>query len=184
MSDGLLVLTPLRIEQWAVGRGVPARRTGMGPRCRAGTISTPVVVAGLCGALDPRLRPGDVVVADEVRDAAGTVTTTTGADWLATAVGGVLGPVLTVPRVVRGAERVALGAGGALAVDMESAYLLGEVTTPRAVVRVVVDTPDFPLLHPHTVPGGIAALRRLHRLVPELRRWAHRVHSPTREMEV
>src|SRR5439155_20045901 len=83
---GLMVLAPLGFEARAVRRGLPPpgidvriERTGRGPRRaraaarRAATIpSRAVAVAGVCGALDPTLRPGDVVVATEIRGPDGT----------------------------------------------------------------------------------------------------------------
>src|SRR5439155_1660864 len=60
----------------AVGRSRPAvrvLRTGMGPVRAAGSAehaagmpALAVAVAGLCGALDPELSPGDLVVASEI----------------------------------------------------------------------------------------------------------------------
>jgi 4-hydroxy-3-methylbut-2-enyl diphosphate reductase len=70
----LLVCTALGIEARAVRRGLPAdvtvRRTGMGP-VAAGRAVLPafeaLAVTGFGGALDDELRPGDVLVASEVR---------------------------------------------------------------------------------------------------------------------
>ncbi|MFD2395945.1 4-hydroxy-3-methylbut-2-enyl diphosphate reductase [Prauserella oleivorans] len=56
---------------------------------------------------------------------------------------------------------------------MESARLLDMIgSRPAAVVRAVVDTPTRSLLHPATVPGGIAALSSLRAIGPALHRWA------------
>ncbi|HEY5658295.1 MAG TPA: 4-hydroxy-3-methylbut-2-enyl diphosphate reductase, partial [Myxococcota bacterium] len=75
----LLVAAPLRIEARALRRGAPELRvirTGMGPdRSRRaadrlrGDPAERLVVAGFCGALDPALLPGQVVVASELRGA-------------------------------------------------------------------------------------------------------------------
>ncbi|HMI71969.1 MAG TPA: hypothetical protein VK510_18375, partial [Solirubrobacteraceae bacterium] len=86
----LLVLAPLRIEARAVsptlGAGSQLQRAGMGPkRARsaaaraARTAADAVAVAGFCGALDPALRPGDLVVATEVRGPGGSVACPTAA---------------------------------------------------------------------------------------------------------
>ncbi|HWR47143.1 MAG TPA: 4-hydroxy-3-methylbut-2-enyl diphosphate reductase [Pseudonocardiaceae bacterium] len=75
MSRAVLC-TPLRIEQAALrgaGRSMRLVHTGMGPRRASATAATlssstdPVLVAGVGGALAPQVRPGDVVVASEVR---------------------------------------------------------------------------------------------------------------------
>ena len=83
---------------------------------------------------------------------------------------------------------------GAIAVDMESAWLAEALTRADipvvhgfvlrlAVVRVVVDTPAAPLLHPRTVPNGVRALRVLARVAATLPAWAAAPtawrHAPT-----
>ena len=70
-----MLCAPLRVEQAALrGTGLRVVHTGMGPRRAAATAATlggdPVLVAGVGGALAPGIRPGDVVVASEVRLAA------------------------------------------------------------------------------------------------------------------
>jgi 4-hydroxy-3-methylbut-2-enyl diphosphate reductase len=83
-------------------------------------------------------------------------------------------PVVASDRVVtRAAEYERLARTGAAAVDMESAAVVAACSrhlpgVPIAVVRVVVDTPLAPMLRPHTVTGGITALRTLRRLGPVL----------------
>ena len=71
-----VLCTPLRVEQAALsgaGRSMRVVHTGMGPRRAGATAATlsrhtgPVLVAGVGGALAPHIRPGDVVVATEVR---------------------------------------------------------------------------------------------------------------------
>ena len=73
----LLVLAPLAVEAIAIARarGLRVERTGMGPdkaRRAAKRLATDraatIAVVGLAGAVDDSLEPGDVVVADEVRD--------------------------------------------------------------------------------------------------------------------
>ena len=189
---GLMVLAPLGFEARAVRRGLPPpgidvriERTGMGPRRaraaarRAATIpSRAVAVAGVCGALDPTLRPGDVVVATEIRGPDGT-TVLPGAGILLAAVralglSATMGPIVSMDHLVSGRERRELAATGAVAVDMESAWLAPAAgDRPLAVLRVVSDTPRRGLLHaPATVPGGLAALRNLRRATPALASWA------------
>src|SRR5579884_1024214 len=81
-SDEIVVLAPLALEARAVRTGAPwaeVRRVGMGPRraARSAQISAasghrPILIAGFCGALDPSLEPGDIVLATELRGPSGT----------------------------------------------------------------------------------------------------------------
>src|SRR5207247_1150046 len=105
-----------------------------------------VAVAGVCGALSPDLKPGDVVVATEVRTPDGAaIHCSSGPLAAAVRAMGIephLGPLVSWPHTVSGAERETLAATGAIAVDMESAWLAeGAAGRPFAVLRVVVDTP-------------------------------------------
>jgi len=175
---GPLVCTPLRVERLAVGGG--AVRTGGGRRSREWAhthrpdAARPLLVAGVAGALDPRLRPGDLVVATEVRSG-GTVVPCPSAPLLATALRrrGLpvhLGPLVSSPRLVTGAARGLLAADGELAVDLESAALVAG-GGPVAVVRAVVDTPSHPLAAPGTVVRGLRALRALRAAAPAIAEW-------------
>jgi 4-hydroxy-3-methylbut-2-en-1-yl diphosphate reductase len=186
-EPGLLVAAPLRLEAMALRRGLPADlvvRTGMGPaRSRRAAKAlrdrnpAALAVAGVCGALTDELAPGDVVVANEVRSADGVVACPS-APLLAGALRAIgltvrVGPIVSVDRVVQGAERAELAATGALAVDMESAMLADAAAgRPFAVVRVVVDTPTKPLVRPATVATGLTAISTLGRLGPVLLSWA------------
>ena len=185
--NGTAVCTPLAVERAALhGRisGLLLVRTGMGSRRSAKAAARlaaagprPVVVAGLAGALDPRLRPGDLVVATEVRGPDAATVSVPAAGPLAVALRrhGLrvhLGPVVSHPAPVHGAARSGLAAAGALAVDMESVWLAAAAAGgPFAVVRAVVDTPGTPLLRPGTVTRGLAALRSLRCAAPALREW-------------
>ncbi len=189
----LLVVTALRTEFAALsGHSEQATlaRCGMGParveQWLATFRNTPtdaVVVAGVAGGLDPSLRPGDVVVASEVRDAHGRVAVRAGAPLVAELRRLGLrvrhGPVLTRDTLVGGAdEREKLAATGALAVDMESAPLSRAFAArglPVAVVRVVVDTAMVPVMRPATVRNGVRALAVLRRIGPVLQAWADAV---------
>jgi 4-hydroxy-3-methylbut-2-enyl diphosphate reductase len=183
-----LVLTPLRLEAAAVRRGLPEAkvvRTGMGRERSLDAVARrreqaqgAVAVAGVAGAVDPTLRPGDVVVATEVRTKDGHVRACPGAMLLATAVRArgmrvVCGPILSADRVIGARERDCLRADGIVAVDMESAWLAetaGE--SPLAVLRVVVDEPGRRLVDPRTAVDGIRALAALTRAAPALAVWA------------
>ena len=134
----LLVYTPLRIEQLAVAPGLPGARVlrcGMGPgrarraACAAGGAGGPVAVAGLCGAVVPGVRPGDVVVASEVRGPHGVVACESRelAECLAgRGLGRVhVGPLACGARPVYGRRRAALARQGVIAADMESQLVKG-----------------------------------------------------------
>jgi 4-hydroxy-3-methylbut-2-enyl diphosphate reductase len=183
----LLVAAALGLEARALRRGLPrdaVLRTGMGParskRAVPGIRSRQAnafAVAGFGGALTGDLAPGDVVVATEVRTG-GTVRTCPSAPLLATALRAAgltvhTGPIVSADHVVHGAERAELARSGALAVDMESAFLAEAAGDgPLAVVRVIVDTPSAPLISPATLVGGFTAYRALARVGPVLRAWA------------
>ncbi len=141
MSD-LLIAAPLRLEAWAISSGIRLRprlatvhRTGMGPRrARAAApvlLARPgaaLVVMGFGGGLDEHSDVGDVVVADAVQGPDGAAVACAGAESLAQALGrrglGVRrGTVASVARLAMGETRTRLREGGAIAVDMESAWL-------------------------------------------------------------
>jgi 4-hydroxy-3-methylbut-2-enyl diphosphate reductase len=136
-------------------------------------------VAGVAGALTDALTPGDIVVASEIRSAGGAEPVpTTDASGLAGLLRSAglsvqIGPIVSADHLVRGQERAELAASGALAVDMESAELVGAADgVPFAVLRVVVDTPARPLFHPATPIGGLSALRTLAKVGSALCDWA------------
>jgi 4-hydroxy-3-methylbut-2-enyl diphosphate reductase len=190
----LLLLTPLGVERVAAARAsasTEVMRTGMGParaadaarRARARQARA-VAVAGVCGALDPGLRAGDVVVATEVVGPEGrTACRGTGPLVAALRRAGLratAGPVASVDHVVSGADRPALArATGAIAVDMESAWLAAAAEgRPFAVVRVVVDAPGRDLRRAlKTMGSGLVALRSLRRAIAPIERWAGAVAS-------
>lgn len=133
----LLVCAALGIEARAIRRGLPAHLarvvvTGVGPRRAARAAAglawrEAVAVVGFGGAAGRNLRPGDVLVASEVRFR-GRVHPCPSAPLLAgeLAEAGLpasIGPLVTADRLVRGAERHRLAAEGAYAVDMETGPL-------------------------------------------------------------
>ena len=158
--------------------------TGYGPRRAAGRAAAlrqvpfgALAIAGTGGGLARDLRPGDLVVASEVRDGE-TVIPCPSAPLLAGELrrAGLrvrVGPVVSVDHLVHGAERDRLAATGALVADLESAALARAAAgRPLAVIRAVSDTPDRPLLRPGALGGGLAALRSLRAAGPVLARWA------------
>jgi 4-hydroxy-3-methylbut-2-enyl diphosphate reductase len=88
-----------------------------------------------------------------------------------------VGPLVSADHVVRGPERAALAAEGALAADMESAWLAPAAAgRPLAVLRVALDTPERELHRPlATLAGGFTAWRALRRAAPALALWAREV---------
>jgi 4-hydroxy-3-methylbut-2-enyl diphosphate reductase len=184
----ITVATPLLVEYKAVRRalrGARVARTGMGPRkSRASRARIagdgPLVVMGVAGGLSPDVRPGDVVVASEIREGL-TVVAVTKADDLVESLrnGGFpvhLGPIVSVTRVAGEQERVALAATGAIAVDTESAQLVdGWPGRPIAVVRTIADAASAPLWRPGTAVRGFRALKVLRRATPIVEDWATNV---------
>jgi 4-hydroxy-3-methylbut-2-en-1-yl diphosphate reductase len=190
MSD-LAVLAPSRIEARALRRGASDTAvvaTGMGRRrseAAAGRMADTiaghqaVAVAGFCGAVDPDLRPGDVVVASAVVRPDGGRRDFPGAAMLAgelsrAGLRAVCGPVHSVERLVRGHERHVLRATGAVAADMESAWLLDGIpnAVPSAVVRAVTDGPGHGLVSPRVTVNAWRAARSLRTALPVLEQWA------------
>jgi len=187
----LLVLAPLRLEALALRRGLrdpetSVVRTGMGPahakaaaeRLGTGCYEGPFAVAGVCGGVDPALRPGDVVVASALRTEDGGEYELPGAEVLANAVrklglACVTGTVLSVERLERSARRAATGHAGIVGVDMESAWLAAAAgDSPLAVLRVVADAGGKSVYSLRTPLDGALALRVLRRAAPALEDWA------------
>jgi 4-hydroxy-3-methylbut-2-en-1-yl diphosphate reductase len=183
MTAPAVIATPLRTEYAAVHGGVTGARvarSGRGPRRSMDWSITrgqgPVLVAGVAGALQPGLRPGDLVVADEVTDGNGRLPIES-APLLAGAlrrrclrvhVGALLGSAT----LATGAARRRMAAHGCLAVDTETWQLAaGAGGHPFAAVRAIVDTPTDPLVSPATVTRGLAALRSLRAAAPALDEW-------------
>jgi 4-hydroxy-3-methylbut-2-enyl diphosphate reductase len=195
----LTIAAPLRIEAHALRGGCTSahvERTGMGRRhavasgrrlAAALTGNDPgcFAVGGVAGGVTTELAPGSVVVANEVRTIDGRVAPlplpaapVVAAALRAAGVPVAVGPVVSSPHLLRPSERPDLVASGALAVDMESAWLLDPVQhagiDPRtlAVVRVLVDTPRHELFSPATVGNGRRALATLRSTAAALERWA------------
>jgi len=143
-----------------------------------------LAVTGFCGAAAGHLRPGDVVVASEVRGPDGVHGCESAGMVAALDALGIarvhVGPLACADHVVRGAERGTLAAEGALAADMESAWLAPAAAgRPFAVVRVVLDAPARGLSRlPATIYGVIPAWRTLRRLAPALATWAQGAVEP------
>ena len=190
----LLLVCALRAEQWALRAGMPGTadaavlRTGMGQQ-RAGRsvrnalaqrayAPRALIYAGFGAAVRPGIRPGDILVASEVRDALGERSELPRCGALADALTRAghtvhTGPLYTADRIVRGPQRTALHADGVFGVDMETAAALRALPAEVAAgaVRVVVDTPEQELLRPGTLVHGLRAWRVLRAAAPVLAAW-------------
>jgi 4-hydroxy-3-methylbut-2-enyl diphosphate reductase len=193
MTQRLLVLVPLRVEASALrtGPGWHVLRSGMGParaqiaaaRGLAVTDAVAVAVVGVCAAVSPGLRPGDVVCATEVRRAGAEPIETDRAELLASAVRSLglralVGPIVSTEKLSRRDERRRLDQEGVLAVDMESAWLAAAAAgRSLAVLRVVVEPAGRHLVDPRTVSTGLRALANLRRACPALTEWSNAITS-------
>ncbi|AEW97310.1 MULTISPECIES: phosphorylase family protein [Streptomycetaceae] len=194
----LLLVCALRIEQAALRRGdrsgaagpVAVLRAGMGPRAARRSVdatlrddaalrTAAVLATGFCAGLAPGVRPGDVVVDDR-----STRATALAAALARLGVTVHTGRIAGSDHVVKGAERHALAAGGALAVDMESHAVrqAARAAGPRpvAVARVVVDTPEHELLRITTLRTGITAFKVLSSSFPAFLDWHRSTALPGR----
>jgi 4-hydroxy-3-methylbut-2-enyl diphosphate reductase len=187
-APDLVVLAPLSVEASAVRSGAPwaeVHQIGMGPKRATrsaqlvqGSAGSAILIAGFCGALDPDLEPGDVVLATELRGPTGThVCEDT------TILEGVLrrgglrvrrGPIASSQRLVIRERRRALQRSGALAVDMESAWLAPAVRgEPLVTLRVVLDTHRHELHRPlRTLHAAALAYRTLRQACALVHDWA------------
>jgi len=189
----LLVAAPLAIEAFALraaGPGVRVVRAGMGPRRAqraaqrlAHEPAAAFAVAGVCGALDARFEPGDLVVASVLVDPDGTRLEVPG-DALAAALARAglrvhVGAIACVARLADGQPRAELARRtGACAVDMVSFWLARAAAgRPFAVLRAVSDGPRHEFWRPALVTQGIAALRSLRAAAPVLASWAGEVSA-------
>lgn len=193
-ASGLLVLTPMGVERAALRRGLPGAlvvRTGVGAaRSREAAVraarepAAAVAVAGFCGAVAEGLRPGDVVVAGELRGPGGVIACESPPLAAALATEGIervhIGPLVSADHVVHGPERRVLAREGALAADMESFWLAAAAAgRPFAVLRVVLDAPGggtggLPLSR----AGAWIAWRALRCAAPALAVWAGLYGAP------
>jgi 4-hydroxy-3-methylbut-2-en-1-yl diphosphate reductase len=181
----LLVLAPLRVEARAlrVPEGTRVLRSGMGPaRARVAAArglaveARGVAIVGLCAAVSPELRSGDVVLASELRSDDSDPIPVPGSAMLAAALSrrGLrvhVGPMLSLDHLAGREERRALR-DDVLAVDMESAWLAAAAGgRPLVVVRVVVESAQRHLYDPRALLAAVRALRNLRRAGEALSEW-------------
>jgi 4-hydroxy-3-methylbut-2-enyl diphosphate reductase len=160
----LAVLTAVRSEAEAIGGGVMLTGVGMeqagttGARMREQLAAgTPVALAGIARRLDPDLAPGALVVATELRTTDGTPPRRLpGADLVAGDLARLglhvrTGPLVSTSWPLSAEEAKVLAAEGAIAWDMESAWLARQLPDhPIAVVRAIVEAGGT------GEPGGLA----------------------------
>ncbi|HEX5309867.1 MAG TPA: hydroxysqualene dehydroxylase HpnE [Solirubrobacteraceae bacterium] len=166
VSD-VLIVSPLGVEAMAVRSAAPGMRvrtTGMGPRKAMAAVpalaadeAAALVIVGFGGGLAQDSRLCEVVVAEEVLAIdsegrpAGERIDCSIAERLERALTGhglptCRGTVASVQEIVVGAARERMLASGAIAVDMESAWVAEAARgRPFAVVRVLSDTPEHEL---------------------------------------
>jgi len=189
MSD-VLVVSPLGVEALVVRSAAPGlrvRTTGMGPLKALAAVprlledpAAAIVVLGFGGGLPVGSKLCEVVVASEVLTidehgrSAGEAISCEAAGALADALEGhgievCRGAVASVEQIITGEGRTRMEAAGAVAVDMESAWVARAAQgRPFVVVRVLSDTPErelrqwLPVGPPlPTVADGLRAMSTL-----------------------
>jgi 4-hydroxy-3-methylbut-2-enyl diphosphate reductase len=189
MSD-VLVISPLGVEALAVRSAAPGlrvRTTGMGPRKAMAAVprllkdpAVALVVVGFGGGLPAGSKLCEVVVASEVLtiDEHGRVAAESIRCEASGALGDALGEhgievcrgrVASVEQIITGEARARMESSGAVAVDMESAWVARAAKgRPFTVVRVLSDTPErelrqrLPVGPPlPTVADGLRAMSTL-----------------------
>jgi 4-hydroxy-3-methylbut-2-enyl diphosphate reductase len=189
VSD-VLVISPLGVEALAVRSAAPGlrvRTTGMGPKKAMAAVprlledpAVALVVVGFGGGLPVGSKLCEVVVASEVLtvDEHGRAVAEAISCEAAGALGDALGEhgievcrgaVASVKQIITGEARARMEASGAVAVDMESAWVAQAAQgRPFTVVRVLSDTPErelrrrLPVGPPlPTVADGLRAMSTL-----------------------
>jgi 4-hydroxy-3-methylbut-2-enyl diphosphate reductase len=177
----LEVLTPLRIESFAFGGADTVIGAGRDRAQRSGAKlaarldeQTAVALVGVAGGLAPELIPGDIIVASELRSTESTTSrdlpgsSLLSAEFRRARISVHHGPLVTSPRFIASSDRAELAASGALAVDMESSWVMDYLpNNPLAVVRAISDTSTR-----GPVRGGLRALGTLSQTRAPLERWA------------
>ena len=125
------------------------------------------MIGGLCGAVDPSLRPGDLVVASEVRGDGAPIACATD---LAALLGARVGPIVSLDHVAGPRSARACGPPArSPSTWSRTGSRATQASRPVAVVRAVVDTAGRRLLDPRTLVAGIRGLLALRRAAPVLR---------------
>ena len=199
--DELVIVTPMGLEGRAVRRhlsragnvvsGMGAIRAANAGRAIADSGPVAMAVAGFAGGLCAGQRPGQVVVASELStsdDDASSVALPSAAGDRRPALPRRLRRDRRTGRVDHASWRGVIAGGsspptGAVAVDMESAWLAGPLLAiaPHrvAVVRVLSDTPDHELIRPTMGRSLRTAYRTLRAVAPVVETWAAAVAPRT-----
>jgi 4-hydroxy-3-methylbut-2-enyl diphosphate reductase len=205
VSD-VLVVSPLGVEALAVRSAAPGlrvRTTGMGPRKAMDAVpallddpAAALVIVGFGGGLAPDSRLCDVVVAEQVvaidsdGAPAGDAIACSMAAELAAALTGqglptCLGTVASAQEIIVGDARARMFASGAIAVDMESAWVAEAARgRPFAVVRVLLDTPEHELRRRLPVGPPLPTLANSVRATARLRAVAAALEKLRRQGEL
>jgi 4-hydroxy-3-methylbut-2-enyl diphosphate reductase len=179
----------MKVEERRLRRGLPPEsvvRTGMGREKSLSAVERvkdapfdALVIAGVCGSLDPQFRVGEVLVATTVSAPDVDPISCWVDDGLITALGSAgltvrTGALVSEQKLTSNKRAVEMHQGsGAIAVDMESAWLATAAgSRPVIVLRVASDSPDQPLFHPGIVVWGPRSLRRLAAVGRVLGDWA------------
>ncbi len=176
------ILCPLAMEARAARRGirqlsgnVSVLCTGMGPkRSRQAKIpASSAVVVGMGGAVTDSIAPGDVVVATDVVATDVTPIGFAHSEQMAHSLrdaGFVVhtGSIACVAKLAVGVQRQELADMGAIAVDMESAWLMEQHCHPAGVVRVITDTPSHEIRSLNAPARVWRALQTIRLMMPTL----------------
>lgn len=149
------ILAPTWLEYRAVRRVLPrarVSRTGMRlARWQGASQGSSIVVCGLAGALAPDLPPGSVLVPEWVGLTDGSSLQCDPALVQALTTAALTShfqpdnrPLLTAPTLIVGEARQHWFQQGFVAADMETGLLAGHHLRV-ATIRVVLDTPDYPI---------------------------------------
>jgi 4-hydroxy-3-methylbut-2-en-1-yl diphosphate reductase len=177
----LEVISPLRIESFAFGGADTIIGAGRDKAQKSGAKlaarlneHTAVALVGVAGGLAPELTPGDVIIASELRSTESSTSrnlpgsSLLSAEFRRARFSVYHGPLVTSPSYVAAGDRAELAASGALAVDMESSWVMDYLpNNPLAVVRAISDTSSR-----GPVRGGLRALSSLAQTRAPLQRWA------------
>lgn len=130
---------PRKDVRWIKAVGGPGQRLAGAAADKAGPEADTVISAGLCGALDPSLQVGDIVIGTSVNGVQADASI--GVEKMRT----VTGPILSIDRVAGAEDKRSLRRSGAVAVEMEAAAVHERARRwgkPFYCIKSVSDTMD------------------------------------------